>query len=268
MVRGNTCASCNSKRAILSKLFGGWPIKLYSDLPKEIQDLFWADSPSSKAGLESALKKHIVHDKVKQSTKGSKGKFYPISVYHTMGYRGVALDNIAKTCDKVYDESLKEYTYCLDVKERSEGEIDKEVQSELLNLMNSSCKKTFASYVSPKKRARSSSGGSDDSKTSKKSSRHSTVTSTTCRFRAAKAAAVAKEAEKQAKVLAKEEAKKAQQEAKAKAKAAAKKQKADAADAKKRCMAAQKEKVKEEKEDYTSRDHMCTAHQRLEPPAH
>ncbi len=81
------CSLCNSNRAKLSMMFGGWPPQCFQNLPPAAQTQFWKDSldASTRAGLEICLIKNVVNHEVKESTDRMGGRFLPLSMYKAQG---------------------------------------------------------------------------------------------------------------------------------------------------------------------------------------
>jgi len=157
-------------------MYGQWPIPAYTKLSPDAQKFFWQHKDSGKLGMDARLEKLVIDNRINETSKHKKGDYWPIAVYHRQGYSGEMLDNISKNCDREWNDDLKIWTFCLDVKGRSSAEITKEVQQELSNLRQSNLGRAFSCYASPHKRKRDSSSSSsngsnssDNSKSSKKS---------------------------------------------------------------------------------------------------
>ena len=63
-----------------------------------------------------------------QEVSRKKGKYLPVSVLKTQGYK---TDNIVKNCDKKWDAQLEEDTYML----RVEEEIEDKVRQDVVNML-------------------------------------------------------------------------------------------------------------------------------------
>ncbi len=150
-------------------MYGKWPIPAYTKLSPDAQKFFWQHKDSGKLGMDARLEKLVIDNRINETSKHTKGDYWPIAVYHRQGYSGEMLDNISKNCDREWNDDLKIWTFCLDVKGRSSAEITKEVQQELANLRRSNLGRAFSCYASPHKRKRDSSSSSNGSNSSDKS---------------------------------------------------------------------------------------------------
>ena len=167
------CIACNRKRALLSQMFGTWPIPVFSELTPGQQTLFWekASNEKSKQGLEQLLVCEISNVRLKVETERVGGRYLPLDVYKVQGYD---IHSIAKNCKCVYDEALQTDTYLLDVKEVHFDSIKKSTATMIANLRHSSLRSKLSHYCSPsakpersnKKRKGKSSYSSSGSKSS------------------------------------------------------------------------------------------------------
>jgi len=161
----NDCKSCRSKRVLLTRMFGKWPIDAFNSIHKELQTQFWQADPETTArkDLFITLTKTVTTAKTHYSDKGEKGEYLPLSVYATRGFN--TGDIIAK-CTDFEDHPILGRTYRVDIKQQSTGDMEKAVRQELLEL-----NPDFGSGRQlAKKRARPSSSSSNSSKSSGSSS--------------------------------------------------------------------------------------------------
>ena len=227
------CGRCNSKRTVLKRYFGTFPPPVFRELPPDAQKVFWKQNSKTKEKMREDLIVAVTLQRVHIERETTAGKYFPIGVYVTKGYKP---DNIVKNCSKRWCDQLEDWTYKLDVLECINEKVRKEVVDIVENARTPGLSSKLSHYASPakakKKRKRSS---SCSSKSSSSSSSSSPGTSKE------KLAAKAKEEKEQAKA----KAAAAKAEAKANAEAAKAAAKAIAVDAK-RIADEAKQKAKED----------------------
>ena len=84
--REHCCNTCNSKRAVLSKMFNGWPIPPFEQLHEDDQTEFWANSGSTQQMLTEMLVKTIAKKVIRDRKTSVGGTFEPKSWYVSHGY--------------------------------------------------------------------------------------------------------------------------------------------------------------------------------------
>jgi len=161
----NDCKSCRSKRVLLTRMFGNWPIAQFNSLDKELQTQFWQTNPetSARKDLFITLTKTVTTAKIQYLDKGEKGKYLPLSAYAAKGFN---TEDIQEKCTDFEDHPILGMTYKVDIKCESKGEIEETVRKELLDLNPN----LGSGRQLPKKRARTSSSSSNSSKSSGSSS--------------------------------------------------------------------------------------------------
>jgi chemotaxis protein histidine kinase CheA len=219
------CKACNSKRAILSTMFGTWPIKPFQDLPAEAQKSIWLSNAKGKVALQALLELKISEVKEERNTTGLKGKYLPLSVYRNIGYN---TSSIEQNCNHKWCDILKEEVYLLNVEVVGNESIRRSVRSEIANLRDPSFRGRLSHYASPSKlspsrRKRSTSASSSSSSSASKDKAKAKAKAKEAAKAEAKERAAAKKQAAKAKARSKKEA--------AKAKLAAKKEASDAAKA-------------------------------------
>ena len=203
------CKNCNSKRSLLSQMFGKWPISQFSELADANQKEFWKSGSKTKQGLQTELGLIITQERIDSEINKVGGQFLPLGVYERQGYN---TQNIIENCKKEYNEDLKEDTYLVNIRAVFKEEIERDTRNELLAMRDGSLRGRLSHYASPsakknKKRKRKSSSSSksstssapsNSSKASKKGKQPTAAPSKAAARATAKAAAkakVAKEAE-------------------------------------------------------------------------
>ena len=224
------CTLCSNKRAMLSKMFGKWPIEPFKELPKDVQTQFWQCDKKTNTTLQNELITHVAENRIKHEKTNEVGAYRPLSVYKNQGYSQAELESIEKNCPSKDDEQLdgvKVYKYT--VTEEIKGTIKQQTTHMIINMRDQSLRGKLSHYCSPpSKRKRSSSSSSSSS-----SGSNSEPPTAAAKAKAAAAAKkLAKEAADAKKRAAKEELDQKREQAKAaKQEAAAllKQSKADAA---------------------------------------
>jgi len=168
---GYICGPCNSKRSLLSQMFGKWPIQPFTELPKELQAEIWKSGCKSKPALHSVLVAKVSQHRIHCERNKRSGKFLPLGCYTALGYNA---EKIEKNCAHKYDDDLEEEVYRLNVEEIIDEKVTQEVSKVVYNLRSKTLRGRMSHLASPtpkskKKRSRSDSLQSSSSSKRKKS---------------------------------------------------------------------------------------------------
>jgi hypothetical protein len=95
------CPPCNSTRAKLSIMFGGWPIKCFKKLTPEAQQAYWKSCVDQKTrdAIEAELVRHVSDFEIEAETTRNAGRYLPLSMYKTMGLSKAEVDDVQCTFD-------------------------------------------------------------------------------------------------------------------------------------------------------------------------
>ena len=98
LLKGGICRPCSNKRAMLSKMFGCWPINAFKNLSAAQQTEFWATGGGGgcKGDMVTALAKTFSFVEVRRNTDSVGGTFLPLSVLATQGYDAETLERIQR----------------------------------------------------------------------------------------------------------------------------------------------------------------------------
>ena len=157
------CSRCNTKRAILSRMFGQWPIPSFTKLDKEQQMEFWKEDGRTATGIVTDLTKSITKQRVQVRNDIVSGKYLPLKVYESMGYN---ILDIEQNCVDKEEHEVLGTTYRVAIHEVSAGDVFKQVEEELMDLK-----------LRGKKRGRSKERTGGKKKKGKKSSTSSSTSS-------------------------------------------------------------------------------------------
>ena len=138
-------------------MFGRWPLVEFKSLAPEVQQAFWQESSSDKAGLKKAVEKTLVHAMVESRLAREEGPFLPLSVWAKKGFDIQEIEKKAN-CE-IHPVLGKTYQ----VKIHSTGHEKKEelVQNEMMKLL--SCKSELGTENN-KKRTRPELGTENNNK--------------------------------------------------------------------------------------------------------
>lgn len=166
------CSKCNTKRALLSRMFGKWPIQSFNKLEKEEQLEFWQDDGMGATGILVDLTKSITKHRVQVRTDMMGGKYLPLTVYESMGYN---TRDIEKNCVDAEEHPVLGTTYRVEIHEITSGEVSKEVETELeqLKLRGQKRGRSKERALGKKKKAKKSSSSSSRSSSSSAASEKS-----------------------------------------------------------------------------------------------
>jgi hypothetical protein len=132
------CKSCNNKRSICSKVFGKWPIAIFTNLSQESQVEFWRSEGGSREALQNQLAKTITESRVKEESDKMVGGYQPLGWYAAQGYD---VKKIKKDCGDTEEHPVLGTTYKVSIRQVTWGDVKLTVEAELLSMTNGACKR-------------------------------------------------------------------------------------------------------------------------------
>jgi hypothetical protein len=151
----------------MSQLYGHWPIKVFKELPKELQTQFWRSHEKGQDALEILLTRTVLSNSVERKTQRKQSDMLPLSVWATKGFDIERLKTNVKAEDWEDDPVLG---WCCRVALSSsiEDNVEETIRGQLADLKAAAAERKAAKKGS--KRSRSSSSNKSDSSSSSKSS--------------------------------------------------------------------------------------------------
>jgi len=126
------CKKCNAKRSAVSRIFGKWPPAFFAKLTPEAQTDFWkGDSGTGEQQMLTDLVKRVTSQRVNCRAELQKGKYLPLGAYKVMGFD---TEEIVKNCTDTEEHEVLGLTYKVTIHEASWGEIEKDVEQEILDV--------------------------------------------------------------------------------------------------------------------------------------
>ena len=196
-------------------------IKIFKELPKELQTQFWRSHEKGQDALEILLTRTVLSNSVERKTQRKQSDMLPLSVWATKGFDIERLKTNVKAEDWEDDPVLG---WCCRVALSSsiEDNVEETIRGQLADLKAAAAERKAAAKKGSKRSRSSSSNNSDSSSSSKSSAKSGTHKGD------GKAAAMARKKEKAAAKKEKDAAKKEKAEARVRT-LAEKKEKADKA---------------------------------------
>ena len=128
------CKQCNRDQKKLYTIYKDDDdfLKDFKQMSKaEIKEFMEQNSEKTKKELKQAMKSNVEkhHTKKTEWRNGRGGDFQPLSVYKMRGYDDQAIDNLEKNCEQVWNNSIQQWTYCLDIVSKHKDNTEMKSQS-------------------------------------------------------------------------------------------------------------------------------------------
>ena len=124
-----TCKSCNSKRSILSKMFGGWPIPEFEEMGPGFQlDMWRSTEANSGATLMDDIVRSLAQVKITHYSKGYEGRYMPLSYYDCQGFD---IDDIENKCKDTQEHPVLGTTYRVNITQVSSLNVEETVRKRI-----------------------------------------------------------------------------------------------------------------------------------------
>jgi len=137
MRRSYKCPVCNKRSTQLSRVFGGWPPKIFKSLPEEFQTKIWNDlkAVDGSARIEKFIVDTLVrkHTEIEETICG--GEYLPLSAYKKRGYN---TKDIETNCKNRLEDPVVGLVYKLDIKSGWSKTVESMVRTELYKTKSSS----------------------------------------------------------------------------------------------------------------------------------
>ena len=110
-------------------MFGSWLITEFVEMGSEWQIDFWrSKGTNSKAALEEKIVRSLAQSKVTRDSKGSQGKYMPLSWYERQGFN---IEDIQENCTDIEEHAVLGECYRVDISEVSTFQVEETVRTRI-----------------------------------------------------------------------------------------------------------------------------------------